>query len=61
VLAALQFVSYCALFVRPVAWKTAWDGTVHLRYIDPIETWLALVSMALYLGGALRQYRRRRR
>ncbi len=54
---ALQFGYRSVMFAQPMAVKNAWNASVHERWIDPAETLLEIVSMALYLWLALRTYR----
>ena len=54
---ALQFGYRAVMFVQPMAIKDSWNASVHQRWIDPAETVLEIVSMALYLWLALCAYR----
>lgn len=54
---ALQFGYRAVVFAQPIAVKNAWNASIHERLIDPAETLLEIVSMALYLWLALRAYR----
>jgi AraC-like DNA-binding protein len=55
--AALQFGYRALMFAQPLATKNAWNDSVHRDWIDPAETFLGLVSFAIYLWLALRAYR----
>ncbi|MEO6075674.1 MAG: AraC family transcriptional regulator, partial [Dokdonella sp.] len=55
--AALQFGYRAVVFVQPIAVKNAWNASIHERWVDPVETVLEIMSMALYLWLALRAYR----
>ncbi len=54
---ALQFGYRAVMFVQPQAMKDAWNDRVHRDWIDPSETFLELLSFAIYLWLALRAYR----
>lgn len=54
---AIQFAYRALMFVQPMAFKNAWNARFHERWIDPAETVLELVSMAIYLWLAWRCYR----
>lgn len=54
---AVQFGYRAVMFVQPLSTKDAWNDTVHRDWIDPPETFLGLLSFALYLWLALRAYR----
>ena len=54
---ALQFGYRAVMFVQPQATKDAWNDRVHRDWIDPAETFLELLSFAVYLWLALRAYR----
>ena len=54
---ALQLGYYLAMFAQPLAVKDAWNDRVHRDWIDPAETFLGLLSFAIYLWLALRAYR----
>ncbi|MFZ2234761.1 MAG: helix-turn-helix domain-containing protein [Dokdonella sp.] len=54
---ALQFGYRAVMFAQPIAVKNAWNASIHERWIDPAETVLEIMSMALYLWLALRAYR----
>ena len=56
--ALAQLLYYSALFVRPLAFKNAWNAGAHLPYVDPVESVAMLVSMALYWSAACRLYLR---
>jgi len=53
----LQFAYRAVIFVQPQATKDAWNDRVHRDWIDPSETFLELLSFAIYLWLALRAYR----
>lgn len=55
---ALQIGYRAVMFVQPMAVKNAWNARVHAPWIDPLETALELLSLAVYLVLALRAYRR---
>jgi len=57
----LQGVYYVALFVRPLAFKNAWNGAVHVPYVIPLETAWALIALAGYLVASWREYIRYQR
>ena len=54
---ALQFGYRAVMFMQPQATKDAWNDRVHRDWIDPAETFLELLSFAVYLWLALRAYR----
>lgn len=54
---ALQFGYRAVMVLQPLQFKNDWDARVHVRWIDPLETALEIVSMAIYLGLAWRAYR----
>jgi AraC-like DNA-binding protein len=54
---ALQLGYYLAMFAQPLAVKDAWNDRVHRDWMDPAETFLGLLSFAIYLWLALRAYR----
>jgi AraC-like DNA-binding protein len=53
----VQFAYRAVMFVQSQATKDAWNERVHRDWIDPAETLLELVSLAVYLWLALRAYR----
>lgn len=53
--ALAQGAYYTVCFVQPLAWKNDWDGRVHVPWIDPLESALLVLSMAVYLLAAWRQ------
>jgi AraC-like DNA-binding protein len=53
----LQFAYRAVMFVQPLDVKNAWNDRIHRDWIDPSETWLDLLSFAIYLWLALRAYR----
>ena len=53
----LQFGYRAVMFMQPQATKDAWNDRVHRDWIDPAETFLELLSFAVYLWLALRAYR----
>ena len=55
--AALQFAYRAAIFAQPLEVKHAWNDAVHRDWIDPLETFLGLLSFAAYLWLSLRAYR----
>jgi AraC-like DNA-binding protein len=55
--AGLQFVYRTVVFVQPLAFKNDWNDRIHRDWIDPPETFLGLLSFAIYLWLALRTYR----
>jgi AraC-like DNA-binding protein len=55
--AALQFAYRAVVFVQPLTFKNAWNDRIHRDWIDPAETFLGLLSFAIYLWLALRAYR----
>jgi AraC-like DNA-binding protein len=55
--AVLQFGYQAVMFAQPLAVKNLWDDRVHREWIDPAETFLGLLSFAIYLGLSLRIYR----
>jgi AraC-like DNA-binding protein len=54
---ALQSGYRAVIFVQPQHVKNTWNDTVHRDWIDPPETFLILLSFAIYLWLALRAYR----
>ncbi|MBC7840881.1 MAG: AraC family transcriptional regulator [Gemmatimonadaceae bacterium] len=59
--AAVQGVYYCVLFVQPLTFKNAYNGTIHDPIVAPIESALTMLSMAGYLVLAGRDYSRYQR
>jgi AraC-like DNA-binding protein len=55
--AMLQFGYQAVMFAQPLAVKNLWDDLVHRDWIDPAETFLGLLSFAIYLWLALHAYR----
>lgn len=55
--AALVALYSTACFLRPLAWKTHWNDSVHAHFIAPALTWAGLVSLAVYLALAWRRHR----
>ena len=55
--AALQLAYYLLLFVQPLAVKEAWSDAWDAPLIDPAETALELVSLAIYAWLCVRRYR----
>ena len=54
--ALVQLLYYGVIFMRPLAFKNAWDAGVHRPYVDPAETVLLLASLAAYLAAGWRSY-----
>jgi AraC-like DNA-binding protein len=54
---ALQFGYRMVMFLQPMALKDAWNDRIHRDWIDPAETFLELLSFAVYLWLALNAYR----
>ena len=54
---AIKLVYSSLIFVQPLAFKNDWDQRVHAPYVDPAETLLVFVSLALYLRAAWRVHR----
>lgn len=54
--AAIQGLYYCVLFVQPLTFKNAYNGTFHDPIVAPIESTLTILSMAIYLALAWREY-----
>ncbi len=54
---ALQLAYYASVFAQPLAIKNHWNAIVHEPWIDPLETFLELMSFAIYLWLSLRIYR----
>ncbi|NOT88367.1 MAG: helix-turn-helix transcriptional regulator [Lysobacter sp.] len=54
---ALQFAYRAVMFMQPQDIKDAWNDSIHRDWIDPSETFLDLLSFAIYLWLALRAYR----
>jgi AraC-like DNA-binding protein len=52
-----QFIYYIVVFVQPLAFKNAWNDSIHRDWIDPAETFVGLLSFAIYLWLSLRAYR----
>jgi AraC-like DNA-binding protein len=46
--ALLQLAYYCVIFFQPIGFKNDWNGSVHERLIDPLETAGLVVSLAVY-------------
>lgn len=55
--AVLQFAYRAVMFAQPLEMKDAWNDRIHRDWIDPAETFLGLLSFAIYLWLALRAYR----
>lgn len=55
---AVQLLYRSVIFLQPMAFKDAWNDRIHRDWIDPAETFLNLVSFAIYLWLAIRAYRR---
>jgi AraC-like DNA-binding protein len=55
--AALQFAYRAVVFAQPLTFKNAWNDRIHRDWIDPSETALVCLSLAVYLWLALRAYR----
>lgn len=55
--AAIVAAYFTACFVQPLAWKGAWNDSVHARFIDPALTWAGLASLSTYLALAWRRHR----
>ncbi|MDI4633691.1 AraC family transcriptional regulator [Pelomonas sp. V22] len=53
----LQLAYYGAIFVRPLAFKNAWNDATHVPYIVPLEQLATFTSIACYWGLSLRDYR----
>ena len=53
----LQFAYRAVMFMQPQTIKDAWNDRIHRDWIDPAETFLELLSFAVYLWLALRAYR----
>lgn len=56
--AALQAAYYLVLFPLPQATKDAFASTVDGPWVQPVETWLELASLGVYLALAWRRHRR---
>jgi len=56
--ALLQLAYYCVLFAQPIGFKNAWNGSVHERLIDPLETVGLVLSLAVYWRLAHRALQR---
>ncbi|MBN6110209.1 helix-turn-helix domain-containing protein [Xanthomonas bonasiae] len=54
--AALQGLYYSVLFTWPLSRKWAWDAQVQQPWVQPAQDALVLLSLAIYLGLAWRQY-----
>ncbi len=52
-----QCVYYIVVFAQPLAFKNAWNDSIHRDWIDPAETFIGLLSFAIYLWLSLRAYR----
>jgi AraC-like DNA-binding protein len=52
-----QFIYYIVVFAQPLAFKNAWNDSIHRDWIDPAETFVGLLSFAIYLWLSLRAYR----
>ena len=55
--AVLQFAYRAVMFAQPLTFKNAWNDRIHRDWIDPPETFLGLLSFAIYLWLAMRTYR----
>ncbi|QNH15495.1 AraC family transcriptional regulator [Xanthomonas sp. SS] len=53
---ALQGLYYSVLFTWPLSRKWAWDAQIQQPWVQPAQDALVLVSLAVYLGLAWRQY-----
>lgn len=52
-----QFIYYTVVFAQPLAFKNAWNDSIHRDWIDPAETFVGLLSFAIYLWLSLGAYR----
>ncbi len=57
--ALAQLGYYCIMFFQPIGFKNAWNGGVHERLIDPLETAGLVVSLAVYWRLAYRALRKK--
>jgi AraC-like DNA-binding protein len=53
----VQWIYRAAVFVQPLTFKNDWNDRIHRDWIDPVETFLGLLSFAVYLWLSLRAYR----
>ncbi len=53
----VQLIYYIVVFAQPLVFKNAWNDSVHRDWIDPAETFIGLLSFAIYLWLSLRAYR----
>jgi AraC-like DNA-binding protein len=51
-----QLAYYTAVFVQPLAFKNDWNERIHRDWIDPADTFAALLSFGVYLWLSLRAY-----
>jgi len=58
--AAVDLVYTLWAFALPLPDKTRWDDRVHVRFVDPVETAAAIVSLGVYLALTFRFVRRYR-
>jgi AraC-like DNA-binding protein len=52
--AAIDLAYKLWAFSLPLPQKTEWNDTVHVRWIDPIESLAGIVSLTIYLAAAAR-------
>jgi AraC-like DNA-binding protein len=55
--AAVQAAYSLAVFPLPLATKNRWNDSIHERWIDPAETFLEALSLAVYIALAWRRER----
>ena len=55
--AALQAVYSLCVFSLPLAVKNLWNDSIHARWIDPAETLLEALSLAIYVALAWKRQR----
>jgi AraC-like DNA-binding protein len=55
--AAIQLLYRGVMFVQPMTVKNDWNSRIHAPWIDPAETFLELLSFAVYVWLSIRAYR----
>ncbi len=56
--AAIDLAYNLWAFSLPLTQKLHWNDTVHVPWIDPLESLAGIVSLAIYLAAAIRSYNR---
>jgi len=52
----LQFLYYLAVFLTPLDFKNAWNASVHVPFVNPLENLAEVLSIGCYLGLAWRRH-----